>query len=1710
MIPSQDNTSGILRQTLAVLPFVNVSGDANLDYLCDGLTESLINNLSQLPQLRVMARSTVFRFRNQQDDPQAAGRELQVNNVVVGRILILSERLLISVEMVDVTDGAQLWGQQYNRAFADLLTIQTEVSQEISDKLRLKLSQEDKQRLARQYTDNNDAYQDYLRGRYFLNKRTEDGLSRAVTFFQQAIEKDPVYALAYTGLADSYSLLGGYTLMPPHEAFPKARAAALKALDIDPLLAEAHASLGFVRLRYDWNWAGAEQAFRQALKINPSYAIAHHWYGTLLMTLGRFDEALAEKSKAQKSDPLSLLYRSGVAGIHYYQRQYEQAVELSRRLLSEAGDYFPAYAPLAVSLIALHRYEEAFPLIEKMRELSGGHTEVQALIGYACAVSGRREEAQSILIELTGMRNTRYVSPYDLALIHTGLGETDEAFACLTRACEERAEGIAALKIDPRIDPLRSDPRYQDLLRRVGFPADEAEQLPVATPAAARWAVIERLYDAALALPIAERAAYLAAACADDEELQQEVQALLDAHAEAGSFLEYPVAAESEMETTARMPTVPGDSLIGQQIGHYRILAKIGAGGMGEVWLAEDVRLRRRVALKILPARFSQDADRVSRFRREALAVSALNHPNILTIFDIDEVDGVHYMATEYVEGHTLRQLLADGKVSLRQFLDIGVQVAAALSEAEAVGVIHRDIKPENVMLRRDGYVKVLDFGLARINEPEGENRASFSQRNLTLPGWVLGTPAYMSPEQALGDPLTSASDIFSFGVVSYELLTGRHPFTAETRLEMLRAITTSDPQPLSQTQSDVPALLGELLQQMLAKEERQRPTAADVRRGLTQIIEQLRHSAARRAVRQEVRRHTVGRSAEKLKLQQLFQAVNASGQGKMCCVTGEPGIGKTTLAEEFLTALRQQGQPLLIAQGHSSERLAGVEIWLPFLRALHSLLREADRESVLELLQSFAPSWHALLTSGTIAQSGNPTGTVAQDGMKQELFAFIQAAAQQQPLLLLLDDLHWADPSSVDLLMYLASHITEVKLLLLLTWRPAEMQQAEHDLLPHITAWQAAGNWTEIPLAFLSPAETDEYLTLEYPDHQFPVELHKLVHARTRGNPLFMTEMVRYLRNERVLEIRRGQWCMTRSVAEVKSALPATIQAVLEYRLNRLERTDRELLAAASVQGEGFDAAVIASVTGMDVLEVEEHLAGLEEIQQLVRMQAEREFPDQSRTMHYQFVHVLYQQVLFESLLSVRQVKLSCAIAQQLMRHYGERDREIAATLARLWETGNDYEQAAAYFLRAAQEAILVAASSEAAELARRGVQLLSRLPESVARDQLELDLQLVLIVAVSGHTKWALPEVTQALNRARTLIQRTGEGSKFFHILIPIWGTKVFRAEYRAADEIAEEILRLAEDAQNQIVTTIAHYMLGLSAWFQGEFVNAIDQLERAIELHRPEDSAVYIAMTNAEPGVFARCLITLPLIILGWPEQAMNRLRDGVSFASESHHPINHVMIYLGQAEMHLYRREWAECQKQAEAFLAIDPGAESDPQMTVVLLIPYGAALAYQGQIERGMTVIRQQLEIWQQSGLELKKSYMLYFLADLSGLNGQPEEGLCLIDEAMSFVNRTGERFMEAELYRVKGELLLKANDQRQISDFSEAEACFLKAIEIAQQQQARLWELRASASLARLWQQMGQREAARQLLAKIYGWFTEGFDTPDLQDAAALLKELND
>jgi serine/threonine protein kinase/tetratricopeptide (TPR) repeat protein len=458
-------------ESIAVIPFVNQNKDANFEWISDGLTESIINNLTQLPNLKVIARSSVFRYKGREGDPLAVGKELGVRAVLTGRLMQRGDTMLISAELVDIRDNKQLWGEQYERQLADMLSVQREIAREITNNLRPTLSGVDRSRMDKQYTANPEAYQLYLKGRFYWNKRTPADFHKAITFFQQAIGKDPNYALAYSGLSDTYALLTVYTSEPPRELMPKAKAAALKALELDDKLAEAHASLAQIVVYYDYDLAAAEKQYRRALELNPNYATAHQWLAEHLSTMRRHDEAIAEIKRALELDPLSVIMNRIYGDMLVSARRFDEAIEQYRKTLELDPNFPTAHFFLGRAYSAKGMYDQAVEEYTAAGRRSSLPPDVIAKASDAYKKSGWKGYLQASLDQILAAQSSKArFPPFVVASFYAQLGKKDQAILWLEKGYDERDFRMTLIGVAWEFDSLRSDPRFVDLMRRIGLP----------------------------------------------------------------------------------------------------------------------------------------------------------------------------------------------------------------------------------------------------------------------------------------------------------------------------------------------------------------------------------------------------------------------------------------------------------------------------------------------------------------------------------------------------------------------------------------------------------------------------------------------------------------------------------------------------------------------------------------------------------------------------------------------------------------------------------------------------------------------------------------------------------------------------------------------------------------------------------------------------------------------------------------------------------------------------------------------------------------------------------------------------------------------------------------------------------------------------------------------------------------------------------------
>jgi len=1144
--------------------------------------------------------------------------------------------------------------------------------------------------------------------------------------------------------------------------------------------------------------------------------------------------------------------------------------------------------------------------------------------------------------------------------------------------------------------------------------------------------------------------------------------------------------------------------MIGKIVSHYRILERLGKGGMGEVYKAEDTALGRTVAIKFLPEAIADDATAVERFHREARAASALNHPNIVTVHEIGQEATGSYLVMEWIQGETLRSRMKRS-MDLAAVIDIGLQVARALKTAHQAGIVHRDIKPENIMVRSDGYIKLVDFGLARVGiTPDGQTVSV----GITKEGTWMGTIDYFSPEQARAETLEWGSDIFSFGIVLYEAATGVHPFGAGSPFSTANGILSQDPIPPTRINPGLPATLERLLLSMLQKDWRLRPTAAEVE----QVLDSLRSPASdmEAVFLKTPDRHTVGRSPQ---LRELYAALElaTAGRGSLVCVSGEAGIGKSTLIEEFVATLKGSGHPCSVARGRCSERLADGEAYLPVLEALDSLLHSGSGDSVSRIMRTLAPSWFLELAPSQQQDSSMirlaDSKATSQERLKREFLALLQELCRHRPLLLFLEDVHWIDTSTVDLVAYITSRFEALPLLVVVTYRAGEMVDSMRPLMQLKLDLEGRGACRELSLQYLSKADVEGYLALEFPQHLLPASFPEFLWQRTEGNPLFMVDLVRDLRDRKFIVQEQGRWILSRPIEQIGNDVPASVRSMIQRKIESLSEQDRRLLQAASVEGAEFHSVVLASVVSADAADVEERLENIERNHFFVQKIGEKEFPDGTLTLQLRFVHALYQNALYAMLTPTRRTAVSAATANTLLRLYPESQAGVAHQLALLFESARNFARAAEFFQIAAERAAGVFANQEATVLARKGLEMVAKLPASPEKTQKELALQITLGPVLVSTKGFANPEVERTYTRARALCAEQGRTPDLFPVLFGLWNFYEVKGQLDTSLVLAEQMLQLAEESKDSALLLVANYAFGDNLFWSGDFERSLQHCEQALKLyHRPKHHSLAFVYGGYDPAVASLAYAAWDLWMLGHPEQAVARSDKSVALANSLHHPFSQAIALSFAAMLHHWRHDPAATRKFAEQTVALctEHGIAIFLEMGKIML---GWANNQEKEGGEGIELIREAIGDWRASGAELVIPQFQQVLAASLARCESYEEALVAIEEALSVISSTGDRSFEADCWRWKGELLWRSREGID-SAHGEAEACLHKAIAIARQQKAVSLELRAHTRLSPLRARRGEIEDAHRSLAEVHGKFKEGFENHDLKHAKKVLEEL--
>jgi tetratricopeptide (TPR) repeat protein len=826
-------------------------------------------------------------------------------------------------------------------------------------------------------------------------------------------------------------------------------------------------------------------------------------------------------------------------------------------------------------------------------------------------------------------------------------------------------------------------------------------------------------------------------------------------------------------------------------------------------------------------------------------------HPNIVTIYEIGQADGHHFIATELIEGQTLRQHTGGARLPLADVLDVGIQLTSALSAAHQSGIVHRDIKPENIMLRPDGYVKVLDFGLAKLTENCLKRQTVDSTEAIavtveTIPGLVLGTAHYMSPEQTRGEPLDARSDIFSLGVVLYEAATGRPPFNGPSLLSIMHEIAAVSPLPPTTIERDLPREFDLIIERALAKDKEQRYSSAselaDALRRLKGATSEGSYRFTRTAEKAQPEGEPeafVGRELEMTRLEEVLRRASA-GSGRLVFITGEPGIGKTTLADEFMRRARKQNPCLFLSRGRCVEQYGTGEAYLPFLDALGPLLAGPGWERIAGVLRTYAPTWclqlpAAFVSGRDLERLRWETIGATKERMLREMGDALSELAAGTPLMILLEDLHWADPSSVDLLRHLCQRIGEQRLLIVGTLRPEDLAVSGHPLKSYQLEMQAHNLCDEVALRSLSDEHIASYLNARFAPNSFPTELPVLIRRRTEGHPLFATSLVQFLFERGDIARVNERWSLVCPLADMDLEAPENVRSMIRRKIEALAEEDKRALQYASVEGEEFTSTVVAGLVGDEDLILEERLDRLDKVHRLIQTRAEEELPDGTLAVRYRFAHALYQNVLYGDLVSKRRTLLHRQAGELLIEHYVDQASRIAAQLAIHFERGRDFPRAIQYLIQAGDNAIKVYANAEAERHYSQALGLVEKLP---ADEQSETYLALY---RKRGRANLALTRRKQAeddFTRMLDLARAAGATAAECAALNALADTFFYSHRLKEMRACAREAMQVAHGVRDESLRIEAMALLGMTYTGSGELAEGIRLLDEAILTARPLD--------------------------------------------------------------------------------------------------------------------------------------------------------------------------------------------------------------------------------------------------------------------------------
>jgi DNA-binding winged helix-turn-helix (wHTH) protein/predicted ATPase len=849
-----------------------------------------------------------------------------------------------------------------------------------------------------------------------------------------------------------------------------------------------------------------------------------------------------------------------------------------------------------------------------------------------------------------------------------------------------------------------------------------------------------------------------------------------------------------------------------------------------------------------------------------------------------------------------------------------------------------------------------------------------------------------------------------------------------------------------------------------------------------------------------------VGREVELEQLHHLY-AQALDGKRQIGVIMGEAGIGKTTLVDAFLARVANSDR-LWISQGQCIHHYGEGEPYLPLLEAMGQMAKTSGGAQVVDVLRQHGPSWliqlPSLLTKTEAEAIQEQRTTTTRERMLRELAESIETLAATRPLILVLEDLHWSDTSTLDWLDYIARRRASARLLILGTYRPMDAMVREHPVRVVTQELRVHGLCAELALDYLSEDGVATYLAHRFGAVSFSPTFCRNLHLRTNGNPLFLINVVNAMVQQKLITRSTSGEYSCKEADALTFEIPDTLRQFIEQQIRQLSLDDQTLLEASSVVGMDFSAVTVAAGINLSVEEVEAGCETLARRGQFIRPRGITEWPDGTVTTRYGFIHALYQAILYDRIPASRQARWHQQIGMRQEAGYGSRAREVAAELAEHFTRGRDTRRAAQYLWYAGDHALQRSAYQEAIAHLTHALQHYQRLSETPEQVPQELDIQLALGSALTATKGYAASEVEYVYSRARQLCQGVGETPQLFSALVGLRRFYQVRAAYQDARALGGQLLTMAQRRQDQAWLLEAHFGVGITFYYLGDFAASLTHCEQGIALYGGiQRKGTHALAAVQDSGVACHMYAALGLWALGYPERALRQSRAGLALARKLDDPYSLTFALLHSALLHVQRREGLAAESMAEEALAfaLERGFAFWVAWGAILR---GAALSMQGQREEAIVHMQQGLEAAQHTEARVGRSMFLALLAEVYGQTEQPDMGLRMANEALPIAHHHGERCYEAETSRIKGELLLTLS----AADEAEAERCLQHALEVAGQQQARVWELRAAISLSRLKQQQNKHGEAKQLLSNVYGRFTEGFDTTDLQEAKMLLQNL--